>query len=91
MPSAQLKERNVGDADLAAKGPRQRRRWRLVPTLAFIDWQREPGFLPVPDAPWLSLERSWGGRLINITVKFYALRLDFRYDWIAEIAETRIP
>ena len=91
MLSPQKEERTVGDADLAAKGRRQRRRWRLVPTLAFIDWQREPGFQPVPDAPWLSLESSWGGRLISITVKYYALRLDFRYDWIGEIAETRGP
>lgn len=91
MPPPQKDERNASDADLAAIGRRKRRKWRPVPTLAFINWQREPGFRPVPDASWLAIDRSWGGRLITITVKYYALRFDFRYDWIAELTEAKSP
>jgi hypothetical protein len=91
MPPAQKDECSASNTILKAIGRRNRRKWRLVPTLTFINWQREPGFQPVPDAPWLSLERSWGGRLVNITVRYYALRLDFRYDWIAEMTEAHSP
>ena len=91
MPSPQKEERKVGHADLAANGRRNRRKWRLVPTLSFIDWRREPGFQPVPNIPWLYLERSWGGRLVVITVKYCALRFDFRHDWVAEITEIQGP
>ena len=91
MSPTQKDECSGSNTILKTIGRRDRRKWRLVPTLTFINWRRQPGFQPVPNLPWFSLERSWEGRLISLRVMYYALRLDFRHDWVAEITEILGP
>lgn len=61
-------------------------RWRLVPKIRFVNYRKEfPNMGSTAFAKWFYAERRWSGRIINIGVKAWAVVLDFRKDWIADM------
>lgn len=64
----------------------KRRKWRIIPLVSYTNWRKQPNVPKDLFREWFSCRRSWGGRIINIRVKHHMLTLDFRYSWLADMA-----
>lgn len=62
------------------------RKWRIIPRLSFINYKKN--FPNMGDDCFnkiFNIHRAWGGRLIYIHIKHFAVELDFRYSWINDL------
>lgn len=61
------------------------RHWRVIPKISYTNWKRHPQYHPGIWTKWLSFQRFWSGKIIQITVRHHNLCLDFRYSWLADL------
>lgn len=61
-----------------------------MPKIKFINyhnkfpWIKESG---TAYTRWFSFDRYWMGKIWQITVKHYAISIDFRRNWIADMVD----
>jgi starvation-inducible outer membrane lipoprotein len=64
------------------------RRWKVVPSVSYTNFAKAfPNSGPYCWTRWFSVNRYWGGKIINISVKHHSVSLDFRRNWIADMID----
>ena len=54
--------------------------------MRLVNWRKDHPYVPKNLwNEWLSVRRSWGGRIITVHVKHWMLELDFRFNWIDDM------
>ena len=64
----------------------QARRWRILPKISYTNWHKQPNVPRGLWKQWLQIKRFWGGRIIYIQVRHHQIELDFRKNWLADMA-----
>lgn len=65
----------------------KRNRWRIFPRIRYTNFRKEypEHHMEQVFGQWFSVRRYWSGRIINVTVKWHQLTLDFRLDAMADL------
>ncbi len=53
--------------------------------ISFINYRKSFPTMVGGFNKWFQIKRFWSGRIININVKHYAISLDLRKNWIADM------
>jgi len=58
-----------------------------LPKITYTNMKKEsPKFAPVYSR-WFNINRYWGGRLIQVDVKWHCFVIDFRVDFMKDLIE----
>jgi hypothetical protein len=61
---------------------------RLIPKVYFINYRKEfPNMVDNCFNEWFTIQRFWYGRIININIKHYCLKFDFRKNWLLDMVK----
>ena len=62
-------------------------KWRLIPKVSYTNYHKQfPNFKWLW-TKWFSIDRFWYGKIIEISVKHRVITLDFRQNWLADMAD----
>lgn len=59
---------------------------RIIPKISFINYHKS---VPISKGiwnKWLSVSRAWSGNIIMVQIKHFAIELDFRKNWLNDMA-----
>lgn len=64
------------------------KKWTLIPKITVGDYAKlYPNIHKGAFRSWFRISRSWGGRIIQITIRTKFISLDFRRNWLKELIE----
>jgi hypothetical protein len=58
---------------------------KLIPRIHFINYLKCYPQSAGCWKQWFSVRRYWGGKIILISVRHFAIEFDFRRDWLADM------
>ena len=63
------------------------KKWRIIPKISYCNFKKEYPNLNTDTAfnQWFYAQRFWGGRIIDVGIKYHVLSFDFRKNWIADM------
>jgi len=64
----------------------QAHKWRFLPRISYFNYHKLPYIPRGLFSKCFEVEHWWGGRLIFIRVKHHQIELDFRKNWMADMA-----
>ena len=60
--------------------------WRIFPKIKYTNFRKKYSNIGRDCfTEWFSIERFWGGRIIEICVKHRQISLDFRRNWVEDM------
>lgn len=62
-----------------------KRKWRILPHIQLVNYKTNSPNLGLAFRRWFYFSKLWSGRLWYFGIKHYALELDWRYDWVADM------
>lgn len=66
--------------------------FRIIPRVRFINYRKgKPSIGKDIFQEWFAVDRGWGGRIVDIRCKHFALSFDFRGNWLSDMANFRAP
>lgn len=59
---------------------------RKIPKIGFRNMHKEFPASKGIWTEWFRVEKHWGGNIIDIMIRHYMIKLDYRENWLADMA-----